>query len=146
MYVILTNHVNWHRENLWSDRENTGNLKIQFEWVPCIEYSYCVTKNPFFRPFPTAGDHRVHPYLVILRLHLPHGVHLLAAHRHHRLLRRLLLHPQDLQRHQDRLICHRRPAGAHFVQIRMGFVQRTKTKTFFLGTFLSLRNTVFGIN
>ena len=28
------NHVNWHRENLLSDRENTGNLKIQFEWVP----------------------------------------------------------------------------------------------------------------
>ena len=36
MYVILTNYVNWHRENLRSDRENTGNLKIQFEWVPCL--------------------------------------------------------------------------------------------------------------
>ena len=36
MYVIVTNHVNWHRENLRSDRENTGNLKTQFEWVPCI--------------------------------------------------------------------------------------------------------------
>ena len=35
MYVILTNYVNWHRENLRSDSENTGNLKIQFEWVPC---------------------------------------------------------------------------------------------------------------
>ena len=35
MYVIVTNHVNWHKENLLSDRENTGNLKIQFEWVPC---------------------------------------------------------------------------------------------------------------
>ena len=36
MYVILivTNHVNWHRENLWSDRENTGNFKMQFEWGP----------------------------------------------------------------------------------------------------------------
>ena len=34
MYVIVTNHVNWHRENLRSDRENTGNLKTQFEWVP----------------------------------------------------------------------------------------------------------------
>ena len=33
MYVIVTNHVNWHRENLRSDRENTGNLKTQFEWV-----------------------------------------------------------------------------------------------------------------
>ena len=28
-------YVNWHRENLRLDRENTGNLKIQFEWVPC---------------------------------------------------------------------------------------------------------------
>ena len=35
-YVIVTNDVNWHRENLRLDRENTGNLKIQFEWVPCI--------------------------------------------------------------------------------------------------------------
>ena len=35
MYVIVTNHVNWHRENLRSDRENTGNLKMKFEWVPC---------------------------------------------------------------------------------------------------------------
>ena len=36
VFVILTNYVNWHRENLRSDRENTGNLKIQFEWVPCM--------------------------------------------------------------------------------------------------------------
>ena len=28
VYVILTNDVNWHRENLRSNRENTGNLKI----------------------------------------------------------------------------------------------------------------------
>ena len=38
MYIIVTNHVNWHRENLQSDRknrENTGNLKLKFEWVPC---------------------------------------------------------------------------------------------------------------
>ena len=27
------NYVNLQRENLRSDRENTGNLKIQFEWV-----------------------------------------------------------------------------------------------------------------
>ena len=33
--VIVTNQVNWHRENLPSDRENTGNLKMQFEWVSC---------------------------------------------------------------------------------------------------------------
>ena len=26
VYVIVTNHVNWHRENLRLDRENTGNL------------------------------------------------------------------------------------------------------------------------
>ena len=30
VYVI----VKWHRENLRSDRENTGNSKMQFEWVP----------------------------------------------------------------------------------------------------------------
>ena len=35
MYVIVTHHVNWHREYLWLDRENTGNWKMQFEWVPC---------------------------------------------------------------------------------------------------------------
>ena len=34
-HVIVTNDVNWYRENLRLDRENTGNLKIQFEWVPC---------------------------------------------------------------------------------------------------------------
>ena len=28
MYVIVTNHVNRHRENLSSDREITGNLKV----------------------------------------------------------------------------------------------------------------------
>ena len=41
MYVIVTNHVNWHRENLQSDMEknweNTGNLKMKFEWVPCYQ-------------------------------------------------------------------------------------------------------------
>ena len=36
MCVIVTTYVNWHRENFRLDRENTGNLKIQFEWVPCI--------------------------------------------------------------------------------------------------------------
>ena len=34
VYVIVTNHVNWHRENLRSNRENAGNLKMQFGWVP----------------------------------------------------------------------------------------------------------------
>ena len=33
MYVVVTNHVNWHNKNLRSDRENTGNLKMKFEWV-----------------------------------------------------------------------------------------------------------------
>ena len=36
MYVIVTNHVNWDRENLQSDRENTGFLKMKFEWVPWL--------------------------------------------------------------------------------------------------------------
>ena len=40
MHVIVTNQVNWHRRNLWSDREknreNRGNLKMQFDWVPCM--------------------------------------------------------------------------------------------------------------
>ena len=31
MYVIVTNHVNWHMEHLPSDREKQG---MQFEWVP----------------------------------------------------------------------------------------------------------------
>ena len=37
VYVIVTNHVNWHTENLQSDREETenkGDLKMKFEWVP----------------------------------------------------------------------------------------------------------------
>ena len=38
VYIIVTNYVNWHRENLRLDRENTGNLRIQFEWVPCKRY------------------------------------------------------------------------------------------------------------
>ena len=33
MYVIVTNYVNWHGKNLRSDMGNTGNLKIQFEWL-----------------------------------------------------------------------------------------------------------------
>ena len=39
VYVIVTDHINLHRENLQSDgmnRENTKNLKMQFEWVPCF--------------------------------------------------------------------------------------------------------------
>ena len=29
--------LNWHRENLQSDRVNTWNLKMQFEWRPCVD-------------------------------------------------------------------------------------------------------------
>ena len=36
VYVIVTNHVNWHRENLQLDREKTGKTQGQYEWVPCI--------------------------------------------------------------------------------------------------------------
>ena len=25
---IVANHINWHRENVQTDRENTGNLKM----------------------------------------------------------------------------------------------------------------------
>ena len=32
--IIVTNHANWHGE-ICTDRENTGNLKMRFEWVPC---------------------------------------------------------------------------------------------------------------
>ena len=32
--IKVTNHVNWHRKNLQSDIEITGNLKILFEWGP----------------------------------------------------------------------------------------------------------------
>ena len=38
MYVI-TDHVNLHRENKSSDRENTGNMKMQFEWVLILHQS-----------------------------------------------------------------------------------------------------------
>ena len=36
MGIIVTHHIIWHRENLLSDRGKTGNLKMQFEWVPCL--------------------------------------------------------------------------------------------------------------
>ena len=51
MFVIVTNHVNWHRENLQLDRENTGNLKMQFEWVPCIMHM----KSPYRYTFRFAS-------------------------------------------------------------------------------------------
>ena len=34
VYVIVTNYENWHREN-------TGNLKMQLEWVPCKREIIC---------------------------------------------------------------------------------------------------------
>ena len=45
VYAIVTNHVNWHREHLRSDRENTGNLKMKFEWVPCLALQYNVLES-----------------------------------------------------------------------------------------------------
>ena len=30
MYVILKNYINWHRENLRSDRENTGKTQGKY--------------------------------------------------------------------------------------------------------------------
>ena len=40
--LFCVNHVNWHRKILLSDRgkkrENTGNLKMQFEWLPGINH------------------------------------------------------------------------------------------------------------
>ena len=35
VYVIVRNDLYWHRENMWLNRENTGNSKMQSEWVPC---------------------------------------------------------------------------------------------------------------
>ena len=35
VYVLVTNYIYGHRENLRLDRENTGNLEIQFE-LACI--------------------------------------------------------------------------------------------------------------
>ena len=47
VYVIVTHHINWHRENLRSDRENTGNFKMQFEWGPCIKYIHVYHSGRF---------------------------------------------------------------------------------------------------
>ena len=54
MYVIVTNHVNWHRENLRSDWEKAGNLKVQFEWCPSIAsyYSGRTGKGTLKKSFP----------------------------------------------------------------------------------------------
>ena len=66
MYVIVTNHVNWHRENLQLDRENTGNLKIHFEWVPCLfmTHSPCLTVS-----------RECHPDLLVHGKAHPAGLH-----------------------------------------------------------------------
>ena len=41
VYVIVTNYVNWHRENLQLDKENTGKTQ-GIEWVPCSVWTiYC---------------------------------------------------------------------------------------------------------
>jgi len=52
----------------------------------------------------TAGDHGVHSHIAVLRLHRADGVHILAADRHDWILLCVLVHPQDLRRHQDRLM------------------------------------------
>ena len=44
-YVMVTNHVNLHWETLRSDRENTGNLKMQSEWGPCVEFGSLPQEN-----------------------------------------------------------------------------------------------------
>ena len=58
MYVIVTNHVNWHREYLRSDRENTGNLKMQFEWVPCIYTGSQLSHSHQWTGFPLHNENR----------------------------------------------------------------------------------------
>lgn len=70
----------------------------------------------------SAGHRGVHPLPAVLRLHHPHGPVLLAPHRHHWLLRRLHVCPQDLRRSENRLRMRRgssqptpprvRPAGS----------------------------------
>ena len=51
--VIVTNHVNWHRENLRSDRdknrENTGNMKMQFECTLGLIEAYPLCISIVFR-------------------------------------------------------------------------------------------------
>ena len=39
MYVIVTNNVNKGEFAVGqgNNRENTGNLQMQFEWVPCLK-------------------------------------------------------------------------------------------------------------
>lgn len=55
-------------------------------------------------PVPAPAGHRgVRALAALLRLHRPDGPDLLAADGHHRLLRRLHVHQEDLRRRQDRL-------------------------------------------
>ena len=61
VYVIVTNHVNWHRKNLQSDREKTGktgNLKKKFEWVPCLNAHFLL--DPYTR---RVGPNRERAYI-----------------------------------------------------------------------------------
>ena len=46
MYVIVTNHVNWHRENLQSDREKQGQHR-EFENIIRVG----TLNGTFFFPF-----------------------------------------------------------------------------------------------
>ena len=47
VYVIVANRVNWRSENLQSDTENTGNMKMHFDWVPCLYVFYAHVQNTF---------------------------------------------------------------------------------------------------
>ena len=58
MYVILTNYVNWHRVNLRLYREITGNLKTQFEWVPCTIVTQRVAGAVIELPFHVFTLHK----------------------------------------------------------------------------------------
>ena len=57
----------------------------------------------YFVSLFVVGDHGVHTDLALLWLHTADGVHVLARHWNHRLLRCVLLHQTYLRRHQDRL-------------------------------------------
>ena len=45
--MLVTNYENWYRENLRLDRENTGNLKVQFVWVTWLKSSFLFSLNLF---------------------------------------------------------------------------------------------------
>jgi len=70
-----------------------------------------------------AGHRGVHPLPAVLRLHRPDGAVLLAADGHHRLLRRLHVHPENLRRSQDRLslLLRRSSSSSFFLMVTFCF-------------------------